>query len=463
MRSRIISKLLMWQGLLASMVATALLSGCAGGVPEKRHTPLEIANYQPADFSAAVAAATGRLAAHDDARAMIERATADAGAAGDGGVADALWAVQFLNQSRGSGLLLTLATLPSLPAKEPAQQRAVLSAAHSLYARETASSILALLEQIATPREFAIGAYTVLRGLPGADAKSAVLAIMQTRFPGWPEEPRLIALHHALTTDSGMELAMRPPLSDLLAHPLRPGLPVVFSFQRKDRRHFGLALVRGPDGRFVRHPDGALFNVAQLAMALSNLPGTLTNGNTPQGVFTIVGAGTATNRWIGPTPYLHSKVPVEATVAEFEHAAVEGEWDVARYESFLPASWGNYFPMKEAFLAGRAGRDEMLAHGTTVDPALYVGESWYPGTPSAGCLVAMEYWSAQDGRLLHSDQLSLAKAFTVGGLDRGYLVVVEVDDQRSAVVLAELLPHVLEAEARIFAGKMPASPSIQAP
>ena len=43
----------------------------------------------------------------------------------------------------------------------------------------------------------------------------------------------------------------------------------------------GLAIVRDADGRFVRNVDGSLFNVAQYALARTNLPGTITNGNTP--------------------------------------------------------------------------------------------------------------------------------------------------------------------------------------
>jgi hypothetical protein len=224
---------------------------------------------------------------------------------------------------------------------------------------------------------------------------------------------------------------------------------VVFSFQRPDRRRVGLAMVRGVDGRFVRNADGSYFNIAHLALALSNLPGTITNGNTPQGLFTIVGAGTATNPWIGPTPYLHSKIPKEATLAEYEHANVEGEWNEARYENFLPLSWRNYFPFKEAWLAGLAGRDDMLLHGTTINPEYYRNDPYYPGTPSAGCLVAMEYWSKEDGRLMHSDQLTLAKAFTAGGIDQGYLVVVELDDRATPVNLADVVADIIAAEARI--------------
>ena len=90
----------------------------------------------------------------------------------------------------------------------------------------------------------------------------------------------------------------------------------------------------------------------------------------------------------------------------------------------------------------------MLLHGTTINPEYYRNNPYYPGTPSAGCLVAMEYWSKSDGRLIHSDQLALAKAFTAGGFDQGYLVVVELDERLAPVNLAEVVMDVIAAEAR---------------
>ena len=89
----------------------------------------------------------------------------------------------------------------------------------------------------------------------------------------------------------------------------------------------------------------------------------------------------------------------------------------------------------------------MLLHGTVINSEYYRGASFYPGTPSAGCLVAMETWSKLDGKMLSSNQLSIAKAFTADGFDRGYLVVVELDDRLDAVALSEVIADVLAAEA----------------
>jgi hypothetical protein len=64
----------------------------------------------------------------------------------------------------------------------------------------------------------------------------------------------------------------------------------------------------------------------------------------------------------------------------------------------------------------------------------------------------MEYWAPVDGRLMHSDQLALAKAFTRGGIDQGYLVVVEIEDRARPVNLADVVADVIAAEER--AGEM---------
>ncbi len=433
------------------------LSGCAIVQPEKRHSPAEIASYGLNSFVAPLASAEGERVARTEGMEKIRFSlVARVDARRDSDVVNALDAVAFLNTEREPARGLLLDQLNSLPAKSADHQRAILTSAYSLYPSESAAQLLSLLQTISTPREFSIAAYAVLKADTSAATKATLRAVMQQRFPDEANEPRLRALRHVLTADVADELKKRPPLVDLLSADFRRGVPVIFSFQRKDRARLGLAVVRGANGKFVRNADGSIFNIAHLAMALSNLPGTITNGNTPQGLYTIVGSGTATNPWIGPTPYLESKVPIEASVAEFEHNPnlnsqlnSNDEWTEVIYESFLPASWRNYFPFKETFLAGQAGRNEMLLHGTVINSEYYRGATFYPGTPSAGCLVAMETWSKTDGKMLSSDQLSLAKAFTADGFDRGYLVVVELDDRLDAVLLDEVIADLRAAEAII--------------
>ena len=444
--------------LLIGVAALVLVSGCAILPNEKRHTPAEIAAYQADDFVAPIASTEGERVAREASLQTIRDALAlPAGQDPSRIIPGALWNIGFLNVEREAGRALINSALPSLTEQPPDYQRGILSAVYTMYAAEFAPQVATLLGRIATPREFAIAAYALLKADNGSGQREFIRGNMKNMFPLWADEPRLQRLEYVLTTDLKAALRQRPALVDLLAHPIRQSRPVVYSFQRHDRQRFGLAVVRGANGQFVRNADGSFFNVAHLANAITNLPGTITNGNTPQGLFTITGAGTATNQWIGPTPYLESKVPVEATVAEFEHveaSQIANAWNDAVYQSFLPETWRQYVPFKEALLAGQAGRDEMLMHGTTINSNYYRGSSFYPGTPSAGCLVAMETWRPEDGRQTTSDQLSLVKAFTRDGLDRGYLVVVELDDRLEPVALADVVSDIEAAEARVRAGQL---------
>jgi hypothetical protein len=442
-----------------------LLAGCAspprsvdasGAV---RRTVPELAALRPAALTAALTSTAGERAVFEEERAaLIEALDLPPGPEADEKLPAALSAAAHFNIEKDRVRSHLLAVLPGAHEKSAAYQRAVFSAAHTQFWVEAAPLIPALLPNIKTPREFAIGAYTSLRADDSIAKRQSLLVLMQTQFADWANEPRLRALERRLRIAPQDDLAQRPPLADLLATPLRPGYPVVFSFQRRDRERAGLALVRGADGRFVRNADGSYFNIAQLAMARTNLPGTITNGNTPQGVFVVKGTGTATNRWIGPTPYLESMLPVEAPLALFDAPNArdslpvttsddnKAAWTESAYDALLPPSWRNYFPIKEALLAGLAGRDEILAHGNTVNSAYYRGAPYFPAAPSAGCLVAMEYWSKDDGTLVHSDQLALVKAFVASGRDVGYLIVVELDDQPRPVILADVIEAVVAAE-----------------
>jgi hypothetical protein len=453
-----------------AIVFLAALSGCASVTEQKRHNAEDIARYTVNDFTAVIASADGERAEREAITANIRAAIAlPVGTDPNLQIPGALWNIGFLNDKslRDQALPMLQAALPSLGEKDSAYQRGILSGAHALYARESAPMLATILDQIKTPREFAMAAYTILRVDDSAAQRMFIRDAMQRVFANhntvgektWQTEPRLRQLDWVLQNDARAALKQRPPLVDLFAHPFNAGVPIVFSVQRKDRQRMGLAIVRAADGRFVRNADGSVFHVAQLANAITNLPGTITNGNTPQGLFTITGSQTATNKWIGPTPYLYSKVPGEGSVAEFLHINERdvslnantnaNTWTDARYQALLPETWRRYWPFMEAYLAGMAGRDEMLVHGTAVIPDYYRGESVYPGTPSAGCLVAVEVWSKADGRLQQSDQLALIKAFARDGLTNGYLVVVEIDDRLTPVSLTDVMQDILAAEARI--------------
>jgi hypothetical protein len=58
------------------------------------------------------------------------------------------------------------------------------------------------------------------------------------------------------------------------------------------------------------------------------------------------------------------------------------------YTKLFPENWQTYSPMLEAFIAGKAGRTEIIAHGTTIDPAYFIDQPYFPISPTLGCLCA---------------------------------------------------------------------------
>jgi hypothetical protein len=414
---------------LLTLATALLLTACATPplpTAGKRYTAAELLALRPADFSWPATSTAGERELREAALADIRaRIALPPGPERDAALPRLFDLVAQYNLEIAAAQPLLLQALPTLASRDPNHQRALLTAARALYTGDAAvqAALQPLLTQLGASRPFAIAAYTLKAANPGY--AEFIRDLVPRQFPQWRDDARLVALMEDVATVR----APQPPLADLLAAPLRPGYPVLYSLQRPGRADMGLVLVRGADGRFVRDARGQLFAQPQLALSRSGLPGTITNGNTPQGIFAIVGAGTATNPNIGPTPYLHSKLPIEATTSEFEHADTPIAWSDALYESFLPASWRSYPAIKEAWLAGRAGRDELLIHGTTINPAYYAGTSYFPGTPQQGCMISNEDWDPATGRLLASRQLTLAQTYAAAGARAdlaGYLVVVEL-------------------------------------
>lgn len=331
-------------------------------------------------------------------------------------------------------------------------QRQGLEAVYGIYPDEFISEVAAILPGIEQPKLFAMAALYLARA--DSTRRASLVEAMKQEFPDWVSNPILFMLHHNLTIDTREELKARPPLAQLFAAPMAKNHPVIFSVQRLDRRHPGLAVLRMSDGRFLRNADGTIFHIPQMALSDSNLPGYITNGCTPEGIFSIQGTGVSQgNVFIGKTPFLWSVVPFEVPQEDFLHAgkgdAAQPAMEMDVYTALLPESWRGYAPIREAWYAGKAGRNEMLIHGTTIDPEIHRGQPWYPYSPSLGCLTALEIWSPEDGHALLSDQLSLLNAFLSSGTDKGFLVVVDIDDQQAPVSLGEIVTAISAAEATL--------------
>ena len=311
-------------------------------------------------------------------------------------------------------------------------RRALLEAVYAVepdrYRREEA----AILDGEGDPRLFALCAVYLFRGDSSIGAADDLKVKLVERFPGYDT----VAVLHELMGWLGYRPPGRPAMDELFEWDR--GMKTIYSFQRRDRDYPGLAVVQHADGRFVRDEAGRLQVFEQLARSGPGLPYFLTNGNTPQGVYSIQGTDISRTNFIGPTPNLQLLLPEEGDWARYFHDSTTGGDSLNRYLGLLPPGWRGYAPMMEAWEAGATGRREIIAHGTTIDPEYYRGRPFYPMTPTMGCLCAKELWNVTSGHLLVSEQNNLVNAFLSTPGRRGFLIVVDVDDKREAVSRAEV-------------------------
>jgi hypothetical protein len=232
-------------------------------------------------------------------------------------------------------------------------------------------------------------------------------------------------------------------LSDIFNKKFLRGSTIVYSFQRKNRDYIGLTIIRNGKGNFMMDDNKKIVAIPQFARSLSNLPFYLSSGNTPQGIFRMHGTDISQSTFIGPTPNIQLAMPFELSVRNFLNVPYvkDSIWNEGQYKKLLPPSWQDYFPIYQTFYAGKIGRTEIIAHGTTMDPQYYKTKIYYPYTPTEGCLCTKEIWSETDGKRVVSDQQTLINTLRASGNENGYYIVIEIDDQKKPVTIEELLPY----------------------
>lgn len=312
-------------------------------------------------------------------------------------------------------------------------KRALLEAVYATYPTQFQSQITTLTVTENAPKLFAMQILYLLRANADAIAKEKYINQLIQTFPGYQQNPILTELYKYITLhQSFIELAL-PDLNQLLLHQQTHQLVTIYSFQKWNRDYPGLAALQQSNGHFLRDSMGQILLIDQLARAGSNLPYFITNGNTPQGIYSITGTEVSKNLFIGPTPNLQLLMPFEADSA-YWHMGYDSSKDaLTNYLGLLPREWANYEPMQESFFAGKAGRSEILAHGTTIDPAYFKDFPFYPISPTLGCLCAKEIWNIFNGRLQESHQLQLANGLMQQKTQKGLLIVVNIDNEHSPV------------------------------
>ena len=342
---------------------------------------------------------------------------------------------------------------------------AFLEAVYAVEPARYRRGMAAVLVREQDPKLFSLAAVYLYRADTSVAHVDSLKITMVERFPGYDTVAILRELLRYMSVDGAERQGVTPPVAELFGMARSLETKVVYSFQRWDRDYPGLAIVQNADGSFVRDGQGRLEVFPQLARSGPGVPYFLTNGNTPQGVYSIQGTDVSRTNFIGPTPNLQLLLPGEGKWGDYFHdtaAAISGVGVAAggappdtaqsleRYLGLLPAGWRGYAPMMEAYAAGAIGRTEIIAHGTTIDPEYYKGWPFYPLTPTMGCLCAKELWNPTSGHLLVSEQNNLMNAFLSTPGRRGWLIVVNPDDRREPVSRAEV-----ETWVRVYEKKDP--------
>ncbi len=311
-------------------------------------------------------------------------------------------------------------------------QKDLLEATFSLYVKEFKPQVLQLMHQTKSSGIFIRCAEYVLRADP-VNGKATIATLIQQKFPADTSTGMQI-----LKSRIAKKVQPLPPLKDIFNKDFLSGQTIIYSLQRSNRDYAGLVIIRQPDGSFLKDSSGNYFHTSQLARAITAYPFYITNGNTPQGILRFSGFDVSRLLFIGPTPNLQLQLPFEAsTSAFFADSTLNVLWSAALYASLLPASWKNYNGIYESFYAGKMGRSAVIMHGTTIDPEFYKAETYYPQTPSFGCLCSYEQWN-DSGYRLNSNQQKIVDALNSIGSSSGYVVVIDLNDKKNKVDITEI-------------------------
>ena len=325
-------------------------------------------------------------------------------------------------------------------------RRSLLELAYTNYPTVYNEQVQQLLKTSDDPKLFAMCAeYLLLK--PDSIIMDRVEEEMTRKFPDDSENPLLVMLaeHLSAIRSPAVPFIKNKFFTEILNKKFLAGNIIMYSFQRKNRDYPGLVVIRNNEGKFIRDSAGIIFNVPQLARSITNLPEYVTNGNTPQGIYKMYGFGVSLSRFIGPSPNVQMGMPGELTMKKFfgDSSIYDTIWKKEYYAKLLPEKLQNYAPLYHSYYSGMAGRTEIIAHGTTINPEYYKNKPYYPLTPSQGCLSTKEIW---DGKRLESEQKKLISGLLKAGGANGYCVVIELDDKQSPVMLGELMPYLVKSE-----------------
>jgi hypothetical protein len=319
-------------------------------------------------------------------------------------------------------------------------KKSFLEAVFAVHPKKYVTDIQKILDKETNPKLFAICAVYLFRCDASVNSSNNLKISLVERFPGYDTINILPELINYLSYHDQQVRHATPDIVQLFKYQKTTGQKIIYSFQRWNRDYPGVAIVQNANGRFVKDASGRLLIFQQLARSGSDLPYFITNGSTPQGIYSIQGTEISHNNFIGPTPNIQLIIPFEDKWEKYFH---KEEWiatndSLQMYLQQLPAGWRNYLPMREAWNAGKIGRTAIIAHGTTIDPEYFKDKPYYPLTPTEGCLCAKELWNVTTGHLLMSEQFNLVSAFQSTTGNKGLLYVINIDNQQDPVTREQI-------------------------
>lgn len=298
-------------------------------------------------------------------------------------------------------------------------KRSLLQQVFTLYPTEFIPEIDSLFLLERNEKQFVMMANYLIRQDEKKDEK--YLKLMPEKFPDWKENPILMAF--SIDHSENKRLS-KSKIDELIKFRNNSNEASFFVFVYKNRDIPGELLVQNAKGEILKE-NGDTLKFKLLARSITNLPEYITNGNTPQGVYSVQGFSSSDNIFIGKSQTIVTTLPFEISLSDFSFGKLKNDWSLEQYNKFYPENWSNYLPKNMAFYAGKAGRGEIIIHGTTIDTEFYKTQSFYPFTPSLGCLCLMERWNIKNGSLMESEQLRLVKALKSNNIQDGLMYVIE--------------------------------------
>jgi hypothetical protein len=365
--------------------------------------------------------------------------------------------------------LLQLATRSSL---SKGQQRTVemsLQVGTQLYLsrsplyRPLQQRFQTILTQSSDPEWVAMALSAVTQGNPDREAVRQWSDRVRQRFPNWPDNIHLFTTLKEI--EQRLSVASAPPLADLLNWQIAPRQPHLYVICQSDRSQLCLSVLKDQNGQFLREPVAAfpgessgtsqLWSVPLLLTSLHGLNWNFSRGQTPQGIYRMEGVVPQPDldffRAYGQFALVKLFAPREPGVKEFLPGRKGTIPNFQSYQTLLPPTWRNYFPVQQSYWAGKSGRGLFRIHGSGEAPNFFGGKPSQPATynwnPTIGCLSALELYN-ESGQLVQSDMPKILQTLTqLGGRNfTGYVVVTEIPASSSGPITVARIEAALRGQ-----------------